>query len=136
MFRLRASAFDDFVAIELVTFSDVWMRYDLKGNAQPTVYDANAPRLSAALQYVPMSSGHGVGYLWASDAEWAASFERRDDAGEEGYKTGLLWLDRLHSAYAPGLSPSRALTELAGSSGADRPGSMDLASLRELESED
>ncbi|MBT2399445.1 hypothetical protein J7E89_26655 [Streptomyces sp. ISL-100] len=84
-----------------------------------------------------MSSAHGVlGYLWASDAEEAASFEPRDDALEEGYKTGLLWLDRLHSAYSRGLSPSRALTELAGSTGADRPGSMDLASLRELASED
>ncbi|MEU0838035.1 hypothetical protein ABZ370_00985 [Streptomyces sp. NPDC005962] len=32
-----------------MTSSDAWMPYDLKGRPQPTVYAANAPRLSAAL---------------------------------------------------------------------------------------
>lgn len=50
MFLLGASAFDGFVTVELVTYSDIWMSHDLRGNAQPTLHDANAPRLTAALQ--------------------------------------------------------------------------------------
>ncbi|MBT1183456.1 hypothetical protein HET69_05405 [Streptomyces sp. CJ_13] len=208
VFLLGASAFDGFVAVDLVTFSDAWMRHDLRGNAQPAVYEANAPRLAAGLRdlaevlgsetepedatyfgrptetgvenffgrdgsasdvwasfeipyrnrvfyhapafqegyrrsadgevrYIPVRGERGVlGYLWASDAEGAASFEPRDDAEEAGYKAGLLGLDRLQSAYARGLSPSQALDEVAGVVGAERPGSSDLASLRERASED
>ncbi|MFD6182136.1 hypothetical protein [Streptomyces goshikiensis] len=207
-FLLGASAFDDFVTVDLVTFSDTWMRHDLRGNAQPAVYEANAPRLAAGLRdlaevlgsdtepedatyfgrptetgvenffgrdgsasdvwasfeipyrnrvfyhapafqegyrrsadgevrYIPVRGEHRVlGYLWASDAEGAASFEPRDDAEEAGYKAGLLGLDRLRSAYARGLSPSQALDEVAGVVGAERPRSSDLASLRERASED
>ncbi|WP_371677288.1 hypothetical protein [Streptomyces sp. NBC_01276] len=50
MFLLGASAFDGFVTVELITYSDIWMSHDLKGRAQPTLHDANAPRLSAALR--------------------------------------------------------------------------------------
>ncbi|MGW1643231.1 hypothetical protein [Streptomyces lavendulae] len=49
MFLLGASAFDGFVTIELITYSDIWMSHNLKGHPQPTLRDANAPRLSAAL---------------------------------------------------------------------------------------
>jgi hypothetical protein len=209
LLRLGASAFADFVSTELVTFSDAWMPYDLKGRAQLAVHAANAPRLSAALrdlsevlgsetdpedstyfgkptetgvdnyfdddgtasdvwsgfeipyrsrvfhhtpgfgavgyrrsadgevQYVPVHGEHGVlGYLWASDAENAASFEPRDDADEAGYEAGLLWLERLGSAYGHGLSPSQALAELAGLSEDNRPSTLHLTSLRELASED
>ncbi|MER7107133.1 hypothetical protein [Streptomyces sp. NPDC000229] len=208
LFLLGASAFADFVTVELVTFSDGWMAYDLKGRAQPGVHQANAPRLSAGLRdlaealgtetdpedptyfgkptetgvenffgsdgsasdvwssfevpyrnrvfhhapefeaaykrsadgevrYVPVRGEHGVlGYLWASDVENAASFEPRDDAGEEGYKTGLMWLDRLRSAYARDLSPLQALAELADLSEGDSPRTCDLVALRELASGD
>ncbi|MFF7578216.1 MULTISPECIES: hypothetical protein [unclassified Streptomyces] len=50
LFRLGASAFVDYVSTDLVTFSDLWMPYDLKGRAQPAVHAANAPRLAAALR--------------------------------------------------------------------------------------
>ncbi|OKK12182.1 hypothetical protein AMK09_31480 [Streptomyces sp. CB02488] len=80
-----------------------------------------------------MLGEHGVlGYLWASDTENAASFEPRDVGDEETYRSGLLWLDRLRLAQDRGLSPSQALTELAGT--LEKPGIsvLDLAYLREL----
>lgn len=49
LFQLSTSAFADFVAVDLVTRSDAWMQYDLKGRAQPDVHAANSPRLAAAL---------------------------------------------------------------------------------------
>ncbi|MFG2589187.1 hypothetical protein [Streptomyces sp. NPDC048438] len=203
--RLGASAVLDYVGIDLVTFSDVWMLYDLKGRAQPAVHAANAPRLSAtlrdlsealhseidpddpthfakptdfgvdnyrdrdgtasdvwssfevpyrygkftqtpgfgrigykrsaegAVQYVPVCGKNGtLGYLWASDAEKAASFEPLDVGDDEVYFSGLTWLDRLRSAYDHGLSPGEALAELAGLSENHRANTLDLASLREL----
>ncbi|MER5746509.1 hypothetical protein ABT097_24945 [Streptomyces sp. NPDC002225] len=186
LFLLGSSALLDYVSASLVTFSDAWMPYDLKGRAQPAVHAANAPRLAAALrdlseaigsetdpddptyfgkptevgidnyfnrdgtprdvwesseipyrysafthapgfgrigyarsadgevQYIPVHGQHGLlGYLWASDAENAASFEPCDVGDEESYRSGLLWLDRLRSAYDRGLSPSQALASLA-----------------------
>ncbi|MEV0415036.1 hypothetical protein AB0I68_30645 [Streptomyces sp. NPDC050448] len=47
---LRTSADADFATVELVTYSDAWMPFDLKGRAQPAVYAANAPRLAAVLE--------------------------------------------------------------------------------------
>lgn len=49
LFRLGASGFADFISVDLVTVSDAWMPYDLRGRPQPGVYAANAPRLTAAL---------------------------------------------------------------------------------------
>jgi hypothetical protein len=208
LFHLGASAGADFVSVDLMTFSDVWMPYDLKGRAQPAVHSANAPRLSAALrdlaealgseidadgptyfgkphetgienrfeddgtasdvwsrfeipsryrqfthapgfgrigykrtadgavQYMPVRGEHGVlGYLWASNAENAASFEPRDVGDEEVYKTGLSYLKRLRSAHDRGLSPSQALVESAGLSEVHT-NTLDLASLRKLASRD
>ncbi|WP_432587657.1 hypothetical protein ABVG11_20175 [Streptomyces sp. HD1123-B1] len=207
--RLGVSAFLDYLTVDLVTSSDAWMPYDLKGRPQPAVYAANAPRLSATLrdlsealdmetdpddptyfgkptefgvenhfdddgtasdvwssfevlnrydafthtpgfgrigykrnadgevQYVPVRNERQVlGYLWASDAENAASFEPRDVGDDDVYKEGLKWLDRLRSAHDRGLSPSQALAELADLSEDDEPGTCDLASLRGLTSED
>jgi hypothetical protein len=204
LFRLATSAFADFVSTDLVTSSDAWLPYDLKGRPQPTVHAANAPRLAGALhglaealdsetdpddptyfgkptatgvdnwldddgtpsdvwgsfeipqrsrvfrhapgfasagyarsadgpvRYVPVAGEHGVlGYLWASDPAGAASFEPRDDAGEDGYRAGLRWLERLRSAYDRGLSPSQALTELSGLAPGESPGTLDLTTLRE-----
>jgi hypothetical protein len=50
LFRLGASSFADFVTVDLVTHTDVWLPYDLKGRPQPEVYEANGPRLSAVLR--------------------------------------------------------------------------------------
>jgi hypothetical protein len=203
LFDLRASADGEFVTVEVVTYSDAWMPFDLKGRAQPAVYDANAPRLTAALAeltealgtemdpenpthfgtptetgvvphveqdgtpsdswsryeiprrydvfthapgfghigyrrsvtgdvwYVPVTDDHGVlGYLWASDAEQAASFEPLNLDDDERYRAALAWLDRLRSAHDRGLSPSRALAELMGCSPEDFVGPADLAALR------
>ncbi|MBC9716052.1 hypothetical protein H9Y04_26265 [Streptomyces sp. TRM66268-LWL] len=185
IFRLGSSALLDFVTTDLTTFTDIWLPYDLKGRAQPDVYEANGHRLTALLgeladalgtetepddptwfarpseqginnyfdqdgaasdvwgsfevpyrnrvfqhspvfdstvygrsaegevQYLPVVGEHVVlGYLWASDAERAASFEPRDAAEEDGYKAGLSWLDRLGDAAARGLRPTQALAEL------------------------
>ncbi|WP_218782953.1 hypothetical protein [Streptomyces sp. BR123] len=46
---LSASVDVNFSTVELVTYSDTWMPFDLKGRAQPAVYEANAPRLAAVL---------------------------------------------------------------------------------------
>ncbi|MFD6973266.1 hypothetical protein [Streptomyces sp. NPDC059979] len=46
---LSASADVNFSTVELVTYSDAWMPFDLKGRAQPAVYEANAPRLATVL---------------------------------------------------------------------------------------
>lgn len=53
-----------------------------------------------------------LGYLWASDAENAASFEPRDV--DETYRVGLRALDRLRAAHDEGLTPSDALRQLSG----------------------
>ncbi|MEV7995093.1 hypothetical protein AB0O67_25260 [Streptomyces sp. NPDC086077] len=50
LFMLGASSFADFVTVDLVTGSDVWLPFDLKGRSQPEVYEANAPRLAALLR--------------------------------------------------------------------------------------
>ncbi|WP_260463410.1 hypothetical protein [Streptomyces sp. TRM72054] len=50
LFVLAASPFADFVTGELVTRSDVWLPFNLKGQPQPDVYDANGPRLAALLR--------------------------------------------------------------------------------------
>ncbi|MFD9755406.1 hypothetical protein [[Kitasatospora] papulosa] len=207
--QLGASAVLDYVGVDIVTYSDVWMPFDLKGRAQPTIHAANAPRLSVALQdlsealrsetdpddptrfgkptesgvdnyrdrdgsasdvwssfeipyryskftqtpgfgrigyrrsaegavqYVPVRGKKGtLGYLWASDAEKAASFEPLDVGDDEVYVSGLTWLDRLRSAYDRGLSPSEALAELASLSEDHKANTLDLSSLRELANSD
>ncbi|WP_030374825.1 hypothetical protein [Streptomyces rimosus] len=50
LFQVGASMLLDYVSVDLVTFSDAWMPYDLKGRSQPATYASNAPRLSAALR--------------------------------------------------------------------------------------
>lgn len=204
LFLVGASAIIDYVSTELATFSDAWMPYDLKGQAQAVVYTANAQRISAALHgisgslhseidpdeptyfarptdsgvenyresdgtasdvwssfelprrynkfthapgfgrigyrrsaegpvlYVPVRGPRGmIGYLWASDAEGAASFEPRDVSDDESYKAGLMWLDRLRSAHDRGLSPTEALAELTGPLDQSKPSTVALAYLRD-----
>ncbi|MER6075437.1 hypothetical protein ACFYZB_44505 [Streptomyces sp. NPDC001852] len=50
LFRLGASSFADFVTVDLVTRTDVWLAYDLKGRPQPEVHAANGLRLARALR--------------------------------------------------------------------------------------
>ncbi|WP_037840647.1 hypothetical protein [Streptomyces sp. NRRL F-6676] len=153
LFLLGASAFAGFVTVDLVTFADVWLPYDLKGRPQPEVYAANGPRLAAVLgelaevldsetdpddptyfakptesfgrigyrrtaegevRYLPVESERGLlGYLWASDGEKAASFEPVNVGDDIVYHAGLVWLERLESAHARGLSPAAAFEELS-----------------------
>ncbi|MCK8680968.1 hypothetical protein [Streptomyces lichenis] len=49
MFRLTLRVSGAYFLVGLTTFSDAWMRYDLKGREQATVFAANRPRLAAAL---------------------------------------------------------------------------------------
>ncbi|MFJ2580011.1 hypothetical protein [Kitasatospora aureofaciens] len=203
LFGLSATTYTDFAAVELVTYSDAWMPFDLRGRPQPAVHEANAPRLAAALaeltealgsdldpedptyfgtptetgvdpqfdqdgtpsdtwsrfelvrrygdfthapglghigyrrtaagdvRYIPIADEHGtLGYLWASDAENAASFEPLDVDHDERHRAALGWLDRLRSAYDRNLSPTQALTELTGRSPEAADGPVALSALR------
>ncbi|AYF76341.1 hypothetical protein D7D52_23755 [Nocardia yunnanensis] len=49
LFWLSTAAFEDYVTTSLVTHSDAWMEYDLRGQPQPAVFATNQPRLAAAL---------------------------------------------------------------------------------------
>ncbi|MFE2415180.1 pentapeptide repeat-containing protein [Kitasatospora sp. NPDC059408] len=203
LFRLSVSTYTDFAAVDLTTFSDAWLPFDLRGRPQPAVHEANAPRLAAALaeltealgsdmdpedptyfgtptetgvdphfdrdgapsdtwsrfellrrygrftqtpgyegsdyrrttdgdvRFVQIADEHGtLGYLWAAEAENAASFEPVDVDNEERYRAAQAWLDRLSSAHDRKLSPIRALTELTGRAPEDTKGPVALATLR------
>ncbi|APU38480.1 MULTISPECIES: hypothetical protein [unclassified Streptomyces] len=49
VFDLTAFVDPGFATVDLITYSDAWMRYDLRGRAQSAVYEANAPRLESVL---------------------------------------------------------------------------------------
>jgi hypothetical protein len=101
--------------------SDVWSRFEIPTRTEVfrhgPVFDSVGYKRSGAeqVQYVPVVADHGgvLGYLWASDADAAASFEPREAADEEGRKAGLVWLDRLHESYERGLPPAQALAVCA-----------------------
>ncbi|UXY19904.1 hypothetical protein N8I84_15090 [Streptomyces cynarae] len=129
--------------------SDVWGSFEIPYRNEvfhhtPRFQDDVYRRsMDGEVLYVPVRDEHGrvLGYLWASDAEGAASFEPRIDADDDGYRAGLLWLDRLHVLFQRRLSPSAALTEASnvpeesGSGRVDpaaRPRTVDLIELREL----
>ena len=59
------------------------------------------------------SDGTVIGYLWASAADDAAGYEPRTPMGEAALDAAVEWLGRLSEAKARGLSPTRALHELA-----------------------
>ncbi|MFE6907372.1 hypothetical protein [Streptomyces erythrochromogenes] len=46
---LGVSVDADFATVELITYSDAWMPYDLRGRSQSAVHEANAPRLESVL---------------------------------------------------------------------------------------
>ncbi|MER7399617.1 hypothetical protein ABT381_29370 [Streptomyces sp. NPDC000151] len=122
------------------TPSDVWTRFEIPSRTEvfrqlPSFRPGYRRTTSGDVQYVPVRGEHGVlGYLWASDADNAASFEPRAAADDEGRRQGLALLDRLADAYARGLSPSRALAELTGASAT--PSVRPLPALRDLAQED
>ncbi|MFF3259469.1 hypothetical protein ACFYWO_09875 [Streptomyces sp. NPDC002932] len=123
------------------TASDVWSSFEVPYRYSEFTHAPGFDRIGykrsaeGEVQYVPVLGEKGVqGFLWASDAENAASFEPRDVGDDENYASGLLWLDRLRFAHDRGLSPSQALAELTKPSGHARLRTLDLASLRELAS--
>ncbi|MFE2154845.1 hypothetical protein ACFXAO_32925 [Streptomyces lavendulae] len=79
MFLLGASAFDGFVTVELITYSDVWMSHDLKGRPQSALRDVNAPRLSAALRDLAGTLGS------ETDPEEPTHFGKATETGVENF---------------------------------------------------
>ncbi|MGE7389902.1 hypothetical protein ACQKM2_30925 [Streptomyces sp. NPDC004126] len=49
LFHLAAHTYGEYSVVDLTTFSDAWMPFDLRGRAQEAVCAANRPRLAAAL---------------------------------------------------------------------------------------
>ncbi|MBD3006229.1 hypothetical protein IEJ02_19445 [Streptomyces sp. 5-10] len=92
--------------------------------------DDYARTAKGEVEYAPVTSERGgiLGYLWASDAEGAASYEPRDAAEDAGYHAGLRWLERLRRAKESGLAPSQALAEFAREPADTQAGRVDLAS--------
>ncbi|MFE9791442.1 hypothetical protein ACFYRL_06850 [Streptomyces goshikiensis] len=103
--------------------SDVWGSFEIPYrngifSQTPRFTAGYGRRASGRVRCVPvLGSTEVLGYLWASDAEGAASFEPCDAADLDGYRAGLVWLDRLQEAYDRGLSPTAALVELGGNPG-------------------
>lgn len=66
-----------------------------------------------SLVCMPVVGSAGLlGYLWASGSEGAMSFQPYwpEDAG---YAAGLVWVDRISSAHANGMTPLEALESMA-----------------------
>ncbi|MFD8147798.1 hypothetical protein [Streptomyces sp. NPDC059708] len=103
--------------------SDVWGSFEIPYRNRvfgrtPEFTPGYGRQASGPVRYVPVRGAREVlGYLWASDAEAAASFEPRDAADLDAYRAGLVWLDRLQEAYDRGLAPTEALREMAASPG-------------------
>ncbi|MFC8535342.1 hypothetical protein ACFUJY_15455 [Streptomyces sp. NPDC057249] len=123
------------------TPSDVWATFEIPRRYDEFTHAPGFGRIGykrtaeGEVQYVPVLVGHAVlGYLWASDAENAASFEPKDVGDDETYHAGLHWLDRLHTAHDQGLAPSEALQQLTDGlpQGDHAPGRMRLGALREM----
>lgn len=119
--------------------SDVWGSFEIPYRngifSQTPKFTAGYGRqASGPVRYVPVvGSAEVLGYLWASDVEDAASFEPRDAADLDGYRAGLVWLDRLQEAYDRGLSPTAALAELGGNPGDPVAGRPDVNAAAEVE---
>ncbi|MFE9842599.1 hypothetical protein [Streptomyces goshikiensis] len=119
--------------------SDVWGSFEIPYRNRifsqtPKFTAGYGRRASGPVRYVPVvGSAEVLGYLWASDVEGAASFEPRDAADLDGYRAGLVWLDRLQEAYDRGLSPTAALVELGGNPGDPVAGRADVNATVEAE---
>ncbi|MGW7091485.1 hypothetical protein [Streptomyces sp. NPDC054874] len=100
---------------------NVWIRFEIP--QRNSVFSHTPPFQSTykreargQVSYLPVHGENEIlGYLWASEAEGAASFEPRDDADLAGYHAGLAWLEKLHEAFERGLTPSAALESFRGS---------------------
>jgi hypothetical protein len=134
-----------------VTATDVWHKFEVPRRNRIFCQDSQDPgpglrgyRRSAdgPVAYCVVAGDLGVlGYVWASDAEGAASWEPQEDAEETGYEAGLVWMRRLASAKERGLRPSEALRALAAESADPVAGrvvpdswshAQDLTAIREL----
>lgn len=95
--------------------SNVWIRFEIP--QRNSVFSHTPPfqstykrEATGRVSYLPVHGENEIlGYLWASEAEGAASFEPHDDADLAGYHAGLAWLKKLHEAFGRGLTPSAAL---------------------------
>ncbi|MEV6963445.1 hypothetical protein AB0M97_30705 [Streptomyces sp. NPDC051207] len=79
LFRLGAAALVGYISVDLVTTSDVWLPYDLKGRPQPDMYALNGPRLSAALHDLSEALDAETD---PDDPTW---FARPNETGAENY---------------------------------------------------
>ncbi|MGJ5762887.1 hypothetical protein [Streptomyces galbus] len=79
LFRLGGSALLGYVGVDLVTRTDFWLPYDLKGRPQPQVHAANAPRLSAALRDLAEALDSDT------DPDDPTSFARPNETGAENF---------------------------------------------------
>ncbi|MCX5376726.1 hypothetical protein [Streptomyces sp. NBC_00091] len=57
MFAVSVDVDDGFSVVWLITFSDAWMPFDLRGRAQEALFAANRPRLAAALAGLSQAFG-------------------------------------------------------------------------------
>ncbi|MEV5602867.1 hypothetical protein AB0L33_15630 [Streptomyces sp. NPDC052299] len=121
--------------------TDVWSSFEIPYRYNDFTHAPGFGRIGyqrtaeGEVEYVPVLGEHGLlGYLWASDAEHAASFEPQDVGDDETYRSGLRWLGRLRAAHDAGLTPSEALRHLTGHlpEGGHSVGRMSLTALRGL----
>lgn len=76
-----------------------------------------------AVRFVPVTRrGTVVGYIWAAVANDAAGYVPREAAGDDGFNTGVRWVERLLWAKANGLAPLDVLAQWAGQPEDDRAG--------------
>lgn len=67
------------------------------------------------VRYLPVTrNGTVLGYLWASETDDAADYQRRVPAGAEGFRAGSLWISRLDQCKQEGLAPLEALRRWVG----------------------
>lgn len=79
LFQLGASSFADFVTVDLMTHTDVWLPYDLKGRPRPEVYAANGPRLSESLRDLSKALGS------ETDPDDPTYFAKPTETGAENF---------------------------------------------------
>ncbi|MFB6843331.1 hypothetical protein ACFCXS_00435 [Streptomyces sp. NPDC056373] len=104
--------------------SDVWSSFEVPTRYYVFTHAPGFGRIGyrrtaeGEVLYVPVRGAEGelLGYLWASDADNAASFEPADVGDDATYRAGLTWLERLRAAHDRGMSPSEALAELSATS--------------------
>jgi hypothetical protein len=94
---------------------------DLPFNAAP----GGPPRYNSTtdkpVRYVTVAdlTGKAIGYVWANDADDAASWLDRKDISSAAYNEGMVWTLWLRDAKARGIAPSEALAELTRASTVD-----------------